>query len=70
MKVTYLERLENRLALSRNMFCPYCGAHEYTIVEQLEPATIFPWMIRCPQCEYEIPACENKQDAILYWRNK
>ena len=68
MKVIYTERLENRMAWNRNNFCPSCGAHEYTIVEQLEPKTKNPWYVRCPQCGYESYESPARDIAIARWR--
>lgn len=68
MKVTYLERIERRLAYSRKMYCGSCGGHEYEIVEQLEPYTPTPWRVRCMQCGaegYEAPA---RDIAIARWK--
>ena len=49
MKVTYVEKIENKTAFNRNKYCA-CGSHEYQIVEQLEPETDRPWTVRCPVC--------------------
>ena len=68
MKVTYMERIENRTALSRKMYCPGCGGHEYDIVEQLEPATCTPWKIRCSQCGYEGFEAPARDIAIARWK--
>ena len=69
MKVTYLERIENHIALNSKMFCSKCGAHEYDIVEQLEPEPKGLWFVRCPQCEFESPKTPNKKCAIAWWKN-
>lgn len=69
MKVTYLEELENHMAWSGQMYCPSCGAHEYTIVEQLEPETETRWTIRCPQCGYECEPAPARDIAFAEWKN-
>lgn len=68
MKVTYVERIETRTAFSRKMYCPSCGGHEYEIVEQLEPTTDHPWMIRCAQCGAEGFSSPEKDIAIARWK--
>lgn len=68
MKVTYMERIENRNAWSRKMYCGNCGAHEYTVVEQLEPYTKTPWKVRCPQCGYEGYEAPARDIAIARWK--
>ena len=69
MKVTYLEELENHMAWNAQMYCPSCGAHEYTIVEQLEPETATRWTIRCPQCGYECEPAPARDIAFAEWKN-
>ena len=69
MKVTYLERVERHNAWSRKMYCPFCGAHEYEIVEQLEPKTLSPWFVRCPQCENSSYESPTRDIAIGRWRS-
>lgn len=68
MKVTYTERIENRTAFSRNMYCSSCGGHDYDIVEQLSPETQSPWYIRCCQCGAEGPASPVREVAIARWK--
>ena len=68
MKVTYLERIENRTAYSRKMFCPECGGHEYEVIEQLEPFTDNKWYIRCPQCGYDSYQSPTRAVAIGRWK--
>ena len=68
MKVTYLERIEYKLAWRRDMYCPKCGDHEYAVVEQLEPSTDTPWTVRCPMCEYETYASPTREVAIARWK--
>ena len=68
MKVTYVERSENRTAFSRKMYCPKCGGHEYDIVEQLEPVVPNPWYIRCSQCGYEGYSMPTRDMAITQWK--
>lgn len=67
MKVTYMERIENKLALVRDKFCT-CGEHEYQIIEQLEPQTEFKWSVRCPYCGRETGQYSLKQGAVAAWR--
>lgn len=68
MKVTYVEQIECHIAFSRKMYCPVCGGHEYEIVQQLEPATYNPWLIRCAQCSAEGPESPAKEIAITRWK--
>lgn len=68
MKVTYLERVETRLAWRRDMYCANCGDHEYEVVEQLEPPTDSPWTVRCPMCGHEIAASPLREVAIARWK--
>ena len=68
MKVTFVEKIENRTAFSRKMYCPGCGAHEYEIVEQLEPANFTPWFVRCPQCGYEGYESPTRDIAVARWK--
>ena len=68
MKVTYTERIENHNAWSRKMYCPACGAHEYEVVEQLEPEDSEKWYIRCPQCGHEGFGAPTKEIAIGRWK--
>ena len=68
MKVTYLERIENRTAFSRKMYCPSCGGHEYIVVEQLQPESVMPWYVRCPQCGYESYLSPARDIAIARWK--
>ena len=68
MKVTYLERIENHMAWNSKMFCFSCGAHEYDIVEQLEPKTTTPWSVRCPQCGASSEQWVAKNLAIIDWQ--
>ena len=68
MKVTYLERIENRTAFSRRMFCARCGSHEYEIIEQLEPFTDKAWRVQCPQCGYELDPSPTRGLAIYRWK--
>lgn len=68
MKVTYMERLEERMAWSRKMYCPNCGGHEYTVIEQLEPKSATPWTVRCPQCYYETLTSPTRDLAIVRWK--
>lgn len=67
MKVTYLERVERKIALNRNKYCS-CGEHEYEIVEQLEPNTEVKWSIRCPYCGRETPQTCSKTTAMHLWK--
>ena len=67
MKVTYVERIENRTAFSRKMYCK-CGSHEYEVVEQLEPETIERWYVRCPQCGREGYGGPTREIAIARWK--
>lgn len=53
MKITYVEELETRVALSRKMYCPNCGSHIYTIHHQLQPEVSSSWWIECDKCHYE-----------------
>lgn len=68
MKITYMEKIENHNAWSRKMYCPNCGAHEYTIVEQIEPITDTPWHVRCPQCGFEGYESITREIAIARWK--
>lgn len=68
MKVTYVERIERRLAWSGKMYCPACGAHEYEVVEQLEPKKSTPWFVRCPQCGAEGFESPTRDVAIARWK--
>lgn len=68
MKVTYLERIDNHTALDRKKFCFNCGAHEYDVVEQLEPQNPTPWFVRCPQCGAEGPESPARDIAIARWK--
>lgn len=68
MKAVYLERIESRTALSRNMYCPKCGGHGYEIVEQLKPETSTPWFIRCEQCGHESYESPARDIAIARWK--
>jgi len=69
MKVTYMERIERRTAFSRKMYCPYCGGHEYEIVEQLEPrCEDKEWFVRCAQCGYEELPAPTRKIAIGRWK--
>lgn len=68
MKVTYMERIENRTAFSRKMYCSACGSHEYEVVEQLEPYTPTPWRIRCPQCGVEGYESLTRDIAVARWK--
>lgn len=70
MKVTYMERLSNHVALNRNKFCPNCGEHQYIVVEQLEPETEWKWSIRCPACGFETGQHSIKQGAMSAWYTK
>lgn len=69
MKVTYLERIENRTAFSRHMYCR-CGSHDYDIVEQLEPETETPWFLRCCECGFESYASPARDIAIARWKQQ
>lgn len=66
MKVTYLERVERKIALNRNKYCA-CGEHEIEIVEQLEPQVINKWSIRCPYCGRETDKAISKAIAMSIW---
>ena len=68
MKVTYLERIENHMAWSGKMYCSQCGAHEYDVVEILEPKVIYPWFVRCPQCAHEAYDSPSREVAIARWK--
>lgn len=68
MKITYVEQIENHMAWKGSMMCGKCGAHEYDIVEQLQPKTANPWYIRCPQCGFESTAAPTRESAIAMWK--
>jgi len=67
MKVTYLERVESRMAFSRKKYCPVCGGHEYKVIEVLEPALDEPWYIQCAQCEYTGESAPTRDIAMMRW---
>lgn len=69
MKLTYVEEVENKVALNRNRFC-ICGQHGYDIVRQIEPATDCPWTIRCPDCGAETNVHTSKALALFEWEHK
>lgn len=64
-----MERIENRMAWTANMYCSKCGAHEYDIVEQLEPVVEENWYLKCPQCGFEGPTAPERALAIVGWKN-
>lgn len=66
MKVICLERVERKNAWSAKSYCYQCGAHEYELVEQVEP--ISEWYVRCPQCGAEGPASPARDIAIARWK--
>lgn len=68
MKVTYLERVEDRTAINRKMYCGECGEHGYQVVEQLEPYTITPWSCRCPVCGNETLQYPTRKKAVKAWQ--
>ena len=68
MKMTYIERIERKTAISRKMYCAYCGGHEYEIVEQVEPETDLKWFVRCPACGAEGYAAPARDIAIGRWK--
>ena len=69
MKVTYVEEVESKVALKRDRYC-ICGQHGYDIVRQIEPATNWPWTIRCPDCGEETDSHTSKKLALLEWECK
>jgi Zn finger protein HypA/HybF involved in hydrogenase expression len=68
MKVEYTDSVQHRFALSRKMYCPFCGGHEYEIVEQLKPYTDLAWFIRCPQCGGETEQSPARSLVIKIWK--
>ena len=68
MKVEHIYEVKHKNAFSRKMYCPFCGAHEYEIVEQLKPFTERPWFINCPQCGGCSPDSPAKDIAIMRWK--
>lgn len=68
MKVTYTEKIESHMAWRHTMYCPKCGAHEYDIVEQVEPKVDSKWYVRCPQCGFEGPQSPLREIAIGRWK--
>ena len=68
MNKVYTEIYQTKMALNRKKFCPQCGEHQYTIVEQIEPITPFPWSVRCRMCGYETDQCAIKKGALALWR--
>ena len=73
MKKVYIDIIQNHTAWSRKMYCPYCGAHEYNIVEQVEPKAPEPfpislWYIQCPQCGAESSLAPSRKAAIAWWK--
>lgn len=68
MKVTYMEAIENHMAWRAKNYCPACGAHEYDIVEQLEPEVENRWFIRCPQCGVESLMSPSREIALARWQ--
>lgn len=74
MKVTYIERLQTKIALNRKKYCPQCGNHEYTVVELLEPRYMDEnkaepiWTVRCLECGYETKPYWLKGNAIRAWK--
>lgn len=66
MKVTYVERIINKLAFNSKKYCR-CGSHEYQIVEQLEPETPCKWSVRCAQCDLSTWQFPIKEAAIAAW---
>lgn len=70
MKVTYLEELESRTALSRKMYCPKCGSHCYCIHHQLRPHELEEWWIECEECKYEGAGAPSREIAIARWKQE
>lgn len=68
MKVTYFEEVESRTALNRDMFCPNCGSHGYTIHHQLDPVTSNCWWIECEDCGYESEPTPDRKITIARWK--
>lgn len=67
MKVTYIEKVEDKIAFRPQYFCT-CGAHGYQIVEQLQPQTEYRWSARCSDCGRETPQYLLRKTAKLAWR--
>ena len=70
MKKTFVEQMQTHMAWNRNKYCPSCGEHEFTVVEQIEPFTLFPWSIRCLACGYETGQYSVKEGAMSVWEGK
>ena len=68
MKVTYIEEVENRTALSRKMYCMKCGSHIYNIHHQLQPEVANCWWIECDECGHESESAPTKKLAIEKWK--
>lgn len=78
MKVTYLERIEEKIAFSRKMYCPSCGSHSYEIVRsnkieqtkygQYINTDTTEWFVRCQDCGTESPASPSREIAIARWK--
>ena len=67
MKVTFIEELEHRTALNRNMYCGKCGSHSYCIHHQLQPDPQ-EWWIECEDCGFESYPSPTRVIAIGRWK--
>lgn len=69
MKVTFIDKIEHRTALSRKMYCGNCGSHMYDIHYQLQPYTGRCCWVECNQCGHATRAAFSRKVAIKRWQN-
>ena len=69
MKVTYINEVERKLALSRNSRCP-CGCMHYLIINQIQPRVFRDWYVLCPRCGRESLESPTRRIALKRWKGQ
>ena len=67
MRKMFVEEIESHIAFNPKKYCT-CGEHQFDMVKQLDPPTIYCWSIRCPYCGRETGQYMMKDAAMAEWK--